>query len=210
MERPDGPLPWRARRSLLVVRARLCDPLPQADRHVDDHELIRGALAGRERDFEQLVERYQKMLYAFAFRYTHDADLADDVVQATFVQAYTQLARFRGGSSFKTWLHQIALNQCRSARRARSSERAVPLDDVPESALPPAPDDPSGGRVGGDLDRLIAQLPPRQRAVVALRVQSDLPFKEIARIESISENSAKVNFHHAITRLKQWLTSETC
>lgn len=174
---------------------------------MDDHELIRGALAGSERDFEQLVERYQRMLYAFAYRYTHDADLADDVVQATFVRVYTQLARFRFESSFKTWLHQIALNQCRSAQRARRTARAVPLDEVPEAALPHAPDDSSGSSVRTDLDRLVAQLPPRQRSVVALRVQSDLPFKEIARIEGISENSAKVNFHHAITRLRQWLTS---
>jgi RNA polymerase sigma-70 factor (ECF subfamily) len=194
-------------RTALVVRDRLCDPVSQADRVVNDRDLIQGTLAGRTQDFETLVERYQGMLFAFAYRYTHDADMADDVVQATFMQAYTHLARFRGASSFKTWLHQIALNQCRSALRTRAAQRAVPIDDVSEAALPHARNEQPRANAA-NLDRLMARLPPRQRSVVALRVQSDLPFKEIARIEGISENAAKVNYHHAISRLKQWLTSE--
>jgi DNA-directed RNA polymerase specialized sigma24 family protein len=59
--------------------------------------------------------------------------------------------------------------------------------------------------LGEHLRRLVGQLPPRQRAVVTLRVSGDLPFKEIARLEGISENSAKVSYHHAVTRLRQWL-----
>ena len=171
---------------------------------MDDIALIEGTLAGRQLDFETLVERYQKMLYAFAYRQLADTDAADEVVQATFVRAYTALAQFRREASFKTWLHQIALNECRAVYRSRRARRAVPLDEVPESALPQI--DPHPGRDSAGLEPLIAQLPPRQRAVLTLRVFSDLPFKEIARVEGISENSAKVNYHHAITRLKQWLT----
>ena len=85
---------------------------------MEDRALIEGTLAGRQQDFEVLVERYQEMVYAFVYRYLRDADGADDVVQSTFVQAYTHLHQFRGTASFKTWLHQIALNQCRSRSRS--------------------------------------------------------------------------------------------
>jgi RNA polymerase sigma-70 factor (ECF subfamily) len=175
---------------------------------VDDDTLIAGTLAGRREDFEALVERYQRMIYSFVAHQLRDPDAAADVVQATFVQAYANLARFRRAASFKTWLHQIAFNQCRARRRSQRVRGEVPIDEVPERTLAsaaPAPDDP-GERVR--LGRLIDRLPARQRAVLALRVFGDLPFKDIGRVEGISENAAKVNYHHAIVRLRQWLSGD--
>ena len=158
---------------------------------MDDAILIRGTLAGRREDFDLLVERYQKPLYAFAYRFVHDPDRAADIVQTTFLQAYTHLGQFAAQASFKTWLHQIALNAIRTAHRRGRGEQLVPLDDVDEPATPP--DESTGSPWKRTLERLIARLPLRQRAVVVLRVFSDLAFKEIARMEGISENSANVN-----------------
>lgn len=173
---------------------------------LDDAELIRGTLAGRRADFDVLVERYQKPLYAFAYRFVHDHDQAADIVQTTFLQAYSHLTQFSGRATFKTWLHQIALNQCRQLHRSGHSRQHVSLDDVHEADLAATTDTP-GNSAGWKalLERLIARLPLRQREVLTLRIFSDLPFKEIARVEGMSENSAKVNYHHAVTRLRQWL-----
>jgi RNA polymerase sigma-70 factor (ECF subfamily) len=172
---------------------------------VDDVALVAGALAGRQECFEALVERHQRTVHALAYRWLGDHAAADEVVQATFLQAYTHLVDFRGDASFRSWLCGIALNQARSESRARRRERTVPLGEVPEAALPR---DDTAARETSQRDqvrRLVGQLPPRQRAVVTLRVSGDLPFKEIARLEGISENSAKVSYHHAVTRLRQWL-----
>jgi len=171
--------------------------------HVDDAILIRNALAGRREDFEVLVERYQKRLYAFAYRFVHDPDRAADIVQTTFLQAYTHLGQFAGHSSFKTWLHQIALNEIRTVHRRSRGEQLVPLADVDEPAT--SAEDGTGNTWKHTLEGLIARLPLRQRTVVVLRVFSDLAFKEIARMEGMSENSAKVNYHHAITKLREWM-----
>jgi len=188
---------------------------------VDDEALVRGALAGRREDFDALVERYQRPLYAFIYRMVHDHDQSADIMQVTFLQAYTHLGQFAGRASFKTWLHQIALNQCRALYRAGRGQQHVSLDEVEEATLSAAHLRAAGGSGpamfnggAGDsgrrllLEGLIARLPLRQRAVVALRVFSDLPFKDIAHIEGISENSAKVNYHHAIVRLRQWLRED--
>lgn len=176
---------------------------------VDDAALIQGTLGGRREDFDALVERHQRGVYAFVYRFVRDHDRAADIVQATFLRAYTRLAQFAGRASFKTWLHQIALNECRAAHRAGRGRLSVSLEDVSEARLEAARDsgehDVAGNAWSLVLARLIGRLPLRQRAVVSLRVFSDLPFKEIARIEGISENAAKVNYHHAITRLRQWL-----
>jgi RNA polymerase sigma-70 factor (ECF subfamily) len=181
---------------------------------VDDAALIRGVLAGRREDFDALVERHQRPLYAFVYRMVHDHDQSADIMQVTFLQAYTHLGQFAGRASFKTWLYQIALNQCRALYRAAGGRQHVPLDEAEEAAhlrvgggaAPEMVDGGAGRRLL--LERLIGRLPLRQRAVVTLRVFSDLPFKDIARIEGISENSAKVNYHHAIVRLRQWLRED--
>lgn len=170
--------------------------------------MIRGTLAGREQDFEALVERHQRPLFAFVCRYLGDEAAADEVVQAAFVQAYTHLARFRGDSSFKTWLHQIALNHCRALHRAGQRRREVPLDEVDEASLADRGERSETAGWRARIEALVARLPPRQRAVVALRLFGDLPFRDVARAEGISENTAKVNYHHAITRLRKWLRAE--
>lgn len=167
---------------------------------MDDFELVQGALAGREEDFEALVERHQRALYAFAFRLLGgDAAAADEVVQAAFVRCYAHLRGFRREASFRTWLFQIALNQCRAARRRRPE---VPLDDVPEAQLAVEPAEVGWHR---RIEALVGRLPGRQRAVLSLRLFGDLPFRDVARAEGISENNAKVSYHHAIAKLRRWL-----
>ena len=173
-----------------------------------DLELVEGVLAGRRDDFALLVERHQRMLYAVALRYLHDADAADEAVQVAFVSAYTHLAQFRGDASFKTWLCEILLNHCRSDRRRARARQEVALDDAPETALRDRAGEPSAAAERAVLARQVARLPPRQRSVLSLRIFADLSFKDIARAEGITENAAKVNYHHAILRLRAWLTAE--
>ncbi len=188
---------------------------------MDDAALIRGTLAGRRQDFDALVERHQAALYAFIYHMLRDHEHTADIMQMTFLQADTHLGQFAGRASFKTWLHQIALNHCRALFRTERARHRLSLDDVDETRLEqahagsasaaassPADTDPGGVGRRLMLERLIARLPLRQRAVVTLRIFSDLPFKEIAQIEGISENSAKVNYHHAVVRLRQWLRAE--
>jgi RNA polymerase sigma-70 factor (ECF subfamily) len=168
---------------------------------VDDDVLIARALDGHEDAFEALVERHQRRVHALAQRVLRDPDGADVVTLRTFVRAFERLRTFRGEAGFGTWLHQIAMNECRDILRTR--RRDVSLDDVPEERLA-APGEvaaPLGRRLGA----LVDELPPRQRSVLTLRVFGELPFAEIARAEGISENAAKVSFHHAVRRLQQWL-----
>lgn len=168
---------------------------------MDDAALVARALAGNEPAFETLVERHQRRIYALAERVLRDHDAADEVTQRTFVRAYERLRSFRGEASFATWLHRIAMNECRDVLRAR--RRHVDLDTVPEERLATAPE--PAASLGPRLRELVAELPPRQRSVLTLRVFGDLAFADIARAEGITENSAKVSFHHAVRRLKQWL-----
>jgi len=182
------------------------------------------AASGRERDaalierfrtgdraaFEELVRRHQRSIFSLALRYVRvDAD-AKDLVQRTFVKAYGALNGFRSEASFRTWIYRIAINLCLNHLRDRRREevRAELGEAVPA---------PQTGGVRALLERergarlrdAIAELPPKQRMVLELRVYDELPFREVAELAGCSENSAKVNFHHAVKRLRSILAGGT-
>lgn len=172
-----------------------------------DADVIRRVLAGDTDRFERLVERHQRPLVAFLLRSGVDAETAREVTQAAFVRAFESLAGFRGRCTFRTWLFRIALNEVRDRRRRSALRAEVPLDDVPATRLA-YHDAGARAALGQALRRWVARLPERQRRVVSLRVFADLPFGEIARAEGITENAAKVNFHLAVRRLRQWMAEE--
>ena len=121
-------------------------------------------------------------------------------MQNSFLAAYRQLGDYRGEASFKTWLYGIALNECRMVHRR--SGRTTSLEDVAEPAAP------ASGAHALDrvtLRKLVARLPEKQRMAVVLRVCDDLSFREIGEAVGSSEASAKVNFFHAVQKLRAWV-----
>jgi len=190
----------------LEARRHGSEPIRTDPSAPDDLALVRGTLAGRRDDFALLVERHQKPLYRFILQHTRNPHAADEIVQMTFVQAYTHLANFREEATFKTWLHRVALNLCHDRARAERRRSDVSVDEALErTQTEPRLEDVV---LGATVERRIAALPERQRTVLNLRLWGDLSFKEISRLLGTSENSAKVNYHHAIRRLRQWLAGE--
>ena len=166
----------------------------------DDRAIVAQVRAGDRERFAVLVARHDRMVFALAMRMTGSRDEALDVMQSSFLAAYRQLAAFRGEASFKTWLYGIALNECRMLHR--KAGRTIPLDAVAEPAAP-APGAHALDRI--TLRKLVARLPEKQRAAVVLRVCDDLSFREIGELVGSSEASAKVNFFHAVRKLRGWL-----
>jgi len=170
----------------------------------DDLDLVQGTLGGRREDFVVLVERHQRSLQRFVEQQVGDRAAADEIVQMTFVQAYTRLASFRAQASFKTWLYSVALNLCRDRARSEKRRASVSVEDALEM-VPSTQPTLEEVVVGATVQRRVAALPDRQRSVLSLRIWGDLSFRDIGALLGISENSAKVSYHHAIRRLKHWL-----
>ena len=182
-------------------RAQVAQP-ERIDR--DDLDLVQGTLSGRREDFAVLVERHQRSLQRFVEQQVGDRAAADEIVQMTFVQAYTRLASFRAQASFKTWLYSVAMNLCRDRARSEKRRASVPVEDALEM-VPATQPTLEEVVVGATVQRRVADLPDRQRSVLSLRIWGDLSFRDIGALLGISENSAKVSYHHAIRRLKHWL-----
>jgi RNA polymerase sigma-70 factor (ECF subfamily) len=170
-----------------------------------DQELAERFRDGDRMAFDALVRRHQKGVWRLIRRYVKsDADAAD-VTQLAFVRAFRGLAAFRGTAPVRSWLYRIAINCALSWLRDHRREQPAEID---EDAL--TEDNPAPARLSESDDRArlraaIAQLPPKQKLVLELRVFDDLAFREVADLADCSENTAKVNFHYAVKRLRDIL-----
>lgn len=168
--------------------------------------LVAEARAGDRSAFDALVRRTWSGTYALAFRLTGDAEDARDVCQEAYLRAYRGLRRFRGDARFTTWLYRITANCASTHLGRRRRHRHEELDDDLElSDLSPSID-PVGRSESASLrdavQKALAALPPKLRAVVVLRDIYDLSHEVIAAELGISVSAAKVRLHRARHRLR--------
>lgn len=168
-------------------------------------ELVARARAGDADAVDRLVRRHLEDVYAVTSRLLGDRELAQDAAQDAVINALKALDRFRGDSSFRTWLIRIAVNAARTVGRRRSRRREVSIDaamdaaaDTPDTASVVAMQD-EANRVTALLDRL----PEKQRMAVSLRVQLGMSYYEIGEALECSEGAARVNYHLGIKRLRE-------
>jgi RNA polymerase sigma-70 factor (ECF subfamily) len=173
---------------------------------LSDAELLAAFRAGDPKAFETLVRRYQRPVLAIARRFCRDEDDAEDLAQRAFINASNRAGGWRGGS-FKSWLFRIVVNLAKN--HLRDMARFDRSDEAQErEAEPSAPDVEeriAAAQQQTALREAVAKLPRRQREVILLRIDGDLPFAEVASALGITEVNAKVNFHHAVQKLKKLL-----
>jgi len=169
--------------------------------------LLRRARAGEEAAFEALVRAHQDRAYLTALRLTGNRQDAQDSVQEAFLQAWRSLPRFRGDSSFSTWLTRIVINRCLNLSR---SARALPaeLDDGVMGQEPGADDLAVGAQRQDAVREAVLGLPFDQRAALVLHTFAGHTHAEVGHILGISETAAKVRVHRArralFAGLQEW------
>lgn len=175
----------------------------------DDIDLIARVLAADNRHaFTLLVRRHEGAVRAFLTRLTGgDHARADDLAQETFVQGYRSLARFSGGSQFRTWLLGIAYNQFRNAARRDHLESAH-VDAVTEAAgeaIDTTPDHTVTSDLHHDLAVAVAALSPEQQTVVHLCFREGLSHSEASCVLDWPLGSVKTHLLRAKERLRHHL-----
>ncbi len=190
-------------------RLRLVSGGPAAEA---DAPLVRAFLAGDDRAFGELVQRHERAVLAVVRRFAAGSraseDVARDLAQQTFVNAFEAARRslfLREGEPvpFRAWLMRIAVNLGRNHARQARRWRSAPAEDAHELPVEAAG---SARLERGEADRAVRKamegLSRRQREVVSLRIDAELPFRDVAEALGITENAAKVHFHHAARRLR--------
>lgn len=175
-----------------------------------DALLLEAFRQGDARAFEALVRKYQRPVLAIARRFARDPDDAEDLAQRAFIKASQRVSGWRGGS-FKSWLFRIVVNLAKNhlrdtARFDRSERSEAAQEKQPAPAGASAEVRLLEAQQERALREAVTKLPKRQREVLLLRIDGDLPFAEIGETLGITETNAKVNFHHAVQKLKGLLS----
>lgn len=173
-------------------------------RFQEDIRLIERYLAGDEYALEELVMKYQKKIYALAYRMTWDVEDSKDITQKTFLQAFKNIKGFRKESSFYTWLYQIGLNTCLSYLTKKNQETEELNESISgsnEEVLSTIIKKEKETHIKNSLKKL----PERQRAAIILRAYEGLSLKETAEIMRCSEGAVKAHYHNGVKKLKRVL-----
>lgn len=180
----------------------------------DDYELIRSYLAGDEAAFETLYARHRKRLYGYLNGLMPGrAAEVDEVFQLTWIRVVDQLRNYRDQGCFPAWLFRLARNlMIDRIRRTRNDAMMTELDreDVPEPVAK-AGSEPwrklDESEVGQAIRDAVAELPEEQREVFLMRSNEDMPFREIARLQGCSINTALARMQYALKHLRNRLGS---
>lgn len=163
----------------------------------------------RERAFAKLVSQYSETLYWKIRRLVLTHDNADDVLQETFIKAWTNLDSFQGKSKISTWLYRIAVNEALDfLRKQRNQQPSVDIDDASGVANQLLADDYfDGDEAQALLQQAIATLPDVQRAVFNMKYYDNMKYSEMSKILGTSEGALKASYHIAVNKIKAYLKS---
>jgi RNA polymerase sigma-70 factor (ECF subfamily) len=176
--------------------------------------------AGDARAFEVLVRKHRTPVFNFILRFTGHRARAEDVLQETWLKVVRSAPEYEAKAKFTTWVYTIARNLCVDSARKESYRQAASLEAPVNGAeggegrplgeaLPDEGVSPERGaynaRVRPLLERALAGLPEEQREVFVLREYSGVPFKEIAEVTGVSENTVKSRMRYALEGLRRRL-----
>ncbi len=168
---------------------------------ISETALVALARQGDHHAFEVLVRQYRNRVLNVVWRIVSDADGAQDVAQETFIKAYQQLPRFRGKSTFGTWLYRIAVNEARGHLRARRRRQARWEKQGMLEAVQPV--SPEVGEQAGPIVGLLQELPEKQRIALALFYLQELSVAEIARAVRAPTGTVKAWLSRGRQRLRE-------
>lgn len=182
----------------------MIDATQQEDAQIDGL-LIDQWKAGDQRAATAIVERHAEALARFAGRLGIIEDV-DELVQDTFIRAFSAIESFRAESSFRTWLFTIERRLVIDRRRAQARRgQDLEIDDMHAASGFDALDALVADEAAQRVARAMARLTRMQRDVFTLRVQEGRSYKEIAEILGSTEGAARVHYHNAMRAVKEFL-----
>ncbi len=176
---------------------------------VSNAELVKKSQLGDKGAFEELVKRHQELVFSLAYKLTGNRELANDVAQEAFIRAWKAIQKFRGDSTFSTWIYRITVNTAWTLRKKAKKHYSLNIEETQEPVVIDEKKDPEFLAMNSDLSSVLKkaldQIPIEQRIIVELKNIEGRSHKEIAEYLDISVTAAKVRLHRAHQKLRQIL-----
>jgi len=178
-----------------------------------DEELVDRSRRGDVDSFNQLILRWERPIYALAYRVIGREEDARDVCQETFLRAYRALPGFKGEAKFSSWVYRIALNLCRDwiRRQRRNPVQQMPDDiDVLEQAAASEPSESvedlvARRELSAVVEEAMALLPDEQRTAIILKEYHGMTFQEIADLQGCPLSTVKTRLYQGLSVLRRQL-----
>jgi RNA polymerase sigma factor (sigma-70 family) len=182
----------------------------------EDKDLVGRAKSGDTVAFDELVVKHSPRLYGLVYHMTSNHEDTNDLLQDIFAKAYRSLKRFRGKSTFYTWIYSIAVNMTLNFLKKRNRQRAMSLDDV-DSNIENDKDfiEATSGsnpiretnihELQERLNRAMMELSEDHRAVVTMYDIQGMPHAEISKILGVSEGTVRSRLFYAHRQLQNYL-----
>jgi RNA polymerase sigma-70 factor (ECF subfamily) len=190
-----------------VAQFRTSDTTP----HPSDQELIERTLSGDGSAYALVVDRFQRKIHRVAFAIVRDESEADVITQDTFVQAYTNLARFQGRAELETWLTRIAINRSRDSLRRRKFVSLFTFredDENGEPILEPVDERPDPERelmssqLRAAIQKAERKLSSQQKIIFRLRHYENLALEEIADHLGLRSGTVRAHLFRAVHKVR--------
>lgn len=188
---------------------------PGSDRDLD-WAVVEKVQAGNVGAFDQLVEKYRQQIFSVIYNMTSNREDASDLTQETFIKAFQAIGRFRGKSSFFTWIYRIAVNTTMTFLKKRNRRRFISYENIDEEAssaeiverLTASNRSEQGALVSELQEKLndaLQKLSLKHRTVVILHEIEGLEHAEIAEITRTSTGTVRSRLHYAKQQLQSYL-----
>jgi RNA polymerase sigma-70 factor (ECF subfamily) len=197
-----------ARKVRYSVVVKTTEPALPADHNAVDQDntdqlIIQRVLAGNRDEFRTLISRYSDPLYRHALCMTGSPDVAEDILQLSFIKAYQHLAEVRG--RFDAWVFRIVANGCKDwLKNIRRSHLSYDEDDQPSSFSTPD-EELDRTELRSDLDRALATLPGSLREAFVMKHVEGRSYEEMADLLGTTVGALKMRVHRAREALQALL-----
>lgn len=179
-----------------------------------DKELIQRCQQGDQAAFERLLKKFERKVFGLIYRIVRSPSEIEDIAQEVFTKLYFSLPQFRLEASFEAWLYRITINQCYDFLRKRKRDAQVTESDLSEEEAlfferfgsmtqPHYPDISKRLEIRQTAERLLSELPPRDRALLILKEIEELSIEELTEIFKSSANAIKLRLFRARSQLRQ-------
>lgn len=168
-------------------------------------ELLRDPATMRDA-FGKVIEHYSSTLYWNIRRMVFNHDDANDVLQNTFIKAWTSINNFRGDARLSTWLYKIAINESITFINKQKAQNNISLDDDDSFLANQLESDEyfDGDAAQLKLQRAIATLPEKQRVVFNLRYYDEMKYEDMSEVLGTSVGALKASYHHALKKIESF------
>lgn len=156
--------------------------------------------------FEQVVKAYSEQLHWQIRRMVLSHDDANDLLQNTFIKAWSNLEYFRGDARLSTWLYRIAFNECLNFLNRQRAQDQLSIDDTEAVMVNKLESDPyfDGDETQKLFQKAILQLPEKQRIIFNLKYFQEMKYEEISEILGTSVGALKASYHHAVKKIEEF------